>query len=477
MVGGEALRWISAVLIFLIVNLFSTAALFGSAGEMGESLLGTSSSNLNSDVRDIEAFDYRTEVNTSELERPEKEVFMDQKTSLIDSAKVDVYGEPLRQEIRPFNYQLYRIENSYDYANRIKLVSDRESISENKKELILSWLAWKRASNQSFTPEEKALLKEEGFEVSRNFLVYNRQQLDESIEILAYSEALQKIYRLEHRQNLSQLVEHTEEINRRASTVKGFTSGFLNVVQEMRQTEVPGSEYLGSRTVWDAATLAAPSLETFVTSVETLDTELEEWRNASEQVNEAGNTLIHEMQEYENEDEMDYSSAGKAALQLESGLENYKSKTQELEQLLGGLQNGVEEIRPKTTDIPVLGQDLENALKGLSNGIQGLEDQIDRVQTDIEAQEDFIVSLQSAKQEFERRKYSEFNENIQVYDSWKADMITDEEAESRVQRLVIWLTVLSITSLLLLYKTLKSSAYLYRRIDDYLNPEPMEEKP
>lgn len=458
------MRLVTATAVFIFVNV-STAFL----------LLGTGISAEASFVQDfggvenIDAYAYSDNFNSSNVSRPNADLMFDRKVSTVASGNFDAtryYGSDT--ELEPKNYVLYRIDNLYSGAERYQLFSEEGLVKGQEAELVLSYFTWTYAVNQSFNPEkfDEVDEKKQGETPSG---IHNRETAEEALEDFSYRKAFEEAYSQEQVDALENISQTSSGVSDTVTPLKQATGAYMGIVEEMKNLQVaPG------RSVWDAATLASPSLETATSAVDTLDTELEEWRSAAVNLTESSRGLADDFEDYGRNDEVD-EDAVENLRNLQTDIDTFSTKTQELQSLLETARTGLEPVREKASDFPIVGDRMAGAIDSLDSEVESAIEAANKVQSQLEAQEGRIESLEELQSNAYRDKKAELENELSVYSNWKEKLKTDEEARSALNSFLVWLSILAVSSVLLLRRAFKSTSAVISSARNYLEPESKDE--
>ncbi|QKQ98939.1 hypothetical protein GKQ38_05505 [Candidatus Nanohaloarchaea archaeon] len=456
------MRWISAFIIFVLANVVSASFMLGGGARSGPALPHRDSryDPLEVPMQSFTSYSFSNEANMTKIQPPKKQVFKDQEVELIYD--IGFNGT---------SYALYLINNSWDRADRTKVVSSQGIVTGKEAEQALAFMAWRYSVNATFNSTERQVLKQNGHEL---VFIRSEKAASKAINILAYREALRSSYSPKVEQNLESILQTANETKTHVVKIESTTSAILNIVERMKETEISYSGFSTGRTVWDAATLASPSLDIVVDSIRGLDSELEEWKSVTSSLLKNGKSLAERFQEYGETGETDYHKLTEDLQATQKSLDKFQEKTKQLDKTLGDIASGVENIEKEVSSLPVLGDAVSNLFNELDQRILAARLRIDELQVELVKQEDFLGNISESHRQAFQKEAEQLESNAEIYSKWKQNMISDQEASSRVRKMIAWIALITISTLAMIYKTGKSILHLFRKVKTYLNPEKKE---
>jgi len=264
---------------------------------------------------------------------PDSVVLLDQERTEVGT--VSVGGE---------RYTIYRYENTFPYATGIEIFQGNERVtSQQTAEEVLQAHGWKDAVRGLDTSDIN---------------------------------------------DLRSIGGSAQEIESTVSGPLSTVNTVLGEIENLEQTTVPGSGFLGEeQSAWDAATSVSPTLQGFDSTLRTLQSELEEWEQNANRVNENVPQLVGRIEGIRGGEDPDYSSVRDDFSETMEALDSLESQTSSLENRVSTVGSASSTIASEVSDVPVVGEETSSTFDSLASDLNSMERGLDQLSSSLNDQE------------------------------------------------------------------------------------------
>jgi flagellar biosynthesis chaperone FliJ len=304
-------------------------------------------------------------------------------------------------EIDGESYTIYRVENTLPYASGIEVYTGGEQVSNPEEiEPAISRLAAKRTLEGVNTDVSSADIT-------------STSAAEQRFTIAAWQVAATQLDSSDIQQ-LEQVSNTASRINQLVSPPLSAISSVLDLFQRMKNTGAFGV------TVWEVAVNAHPQLPQVEEVLSEVQSELQEWNAAAEQVTQNTEPAISSLKQAQQGQAIDYSQVSSQLETASEGLTDLESKSNEVESSLSAAseetRNAAEGLRGTRVPSGVI-----RPLSQLSQRLGTTASEVDSFATILAESSSRLSNVRTMAQDQKQQMMTEWqSERSELRGQWRA---------------------------------------------------------